>query len=57
MKVSSGEIKDSLERSHEMLERLAKAFADEYAALQQNDAINFTAELNALDAVLKMQGH
>ena len=57
MKVSSGEIKDSLERSHEMLDRLAMAFADEYAALQQNDAINFNAELNALDAVLKMQGH
>ncbi len=57
MKVSSGEIKASLERSHEMLDRLSAAFADEYAALQQNDAINFNAELNALDAVLKMQGH
>ncbi len=57
MKVSSDEVKDSLARSHEMLERLANAFTDEYAALQQNDAINFNAELSALDAVLKMQGH
>ncbi|MBP3730722.1 MAG: 5-bromo-4-chloroindolyl phosphate hydrolysis family protein [Mailhella sp.] len=55
--VKSDDVASSLSRSHELMERLAKAFADEYVTLQQNDAINFTAELNALDAVLKMQGH
>ncbi len=57
MNAKSDDIRDSLGRSREILERLSLAFADEYTSLLQNDAMNFTAELNALDAVLKMQGH
>jgi len=53
----SEEIRNSLGKSQDMMERLSRAFADEHSSLLQNDAMNFTAELNALDAVLKMQGH
>ena len=45
-----------LARSTELLERLEKAFIDEHGRLLQNDTINFTAELNVLDKLLKMQG-
>ncbi len=46
----------ALARSGEILERMATAFADERKNMLQNDAINYTAELNALDAMLKMRG-
>lgn len=46
----------ALERSGELLERLEKAFQKEYAALLRNDTITFTAELNVLDKLLKMEG-
>lgn len=46
----------ALERSGELLERLGTAFQKEYAALLRNDTITFTAELNVLDKLLKMEG-
>ncbi|MBO4301116.1 MAG: 5-bromo-4-chloroindolyl phosphate hydrolysis family protein [Desulfovibrio sp.] len=46
----------ALARSGEILERMAVAFADERTSMLQNDAINYTAELNALDTMLKMRG-
>lgn len=46
----------ALARSGELLERLEKAFVDEHGRLLQNDTINFTAELNVLDKLLKMEG-
>lgn len=50
------DVKAALARSGEILERMATAFADERKSMLQNDAINYTAELNALDAMLKMRG-
>lgn len=47
----------ALSRSEETLKHLQKAFADEYASMLENDAVDYTAELNALDALLKMRGH
>ncbi len=46
----------ALARTGELLSRLEKAFNDEHGRLLQNDALNFTAELNTLDTLLKMQG-
>ena len=43
-------------RSGQLLERLEKAFTDEHGRLLQNDTVNFTAELNVLDKLLKMEG-
>ena len=48
---------DVLQRASEVLARLAKAFEDENRYLRQNDHLNFTAELNALDEFLRMRGH
>ena len=46
----------ALQRSVEVLERMDGAFKDELASLMQNDAINFSAEVDAIDAMLKMKG-
>ena len=46
----------ALARSAQLLERLEKAFTDEHGRLLQNDTVNFTAELNVLDKLLKMEG-
>ena len=46
----------ALARSGNLLERLEEAFVDEHGRLLQNDTINFTAELNVLDKLLKMEG-
>lgn len=46
----------ALARSGDLLQRLEKAFVDEHGRLLQNDAVNFTAELNVLDKLLKMEG-
>ncbi|MBO4334707.1 MAG: 5-bromo-4-chloroindolyl phosphate hydrolysis family protein [Desulfovibrio sp.] len=51
------DLEQALQKSEELLERMDKAFQDELANLLQNDAINFTAEVDALDAMLKMKGH
>lgn len=51
------DVKAALARSGEILGRLAKAFKEEHASLLQNDADNYTAELNTLDKLLKMRGH
>ncbi len=45
-----------LSRSRDLLQRLESAFAQEHAGLLRNDAVNFTAELNVLDKLLKMDG-
>ena len=50
------DVNAALQRSGELLERMATAFADERTSMLQNDAMNYTAELNALDAMLKMRG-
>ena len=47
----------ALARSEEILARLGKAFQDERAGMLHNDAINYTAELNALEKLLTMRGH
>lgn len=46
----------ALARSRDLLQRLEQAFADEHGRLLQNDTLNFTAELNVLDKLLKMEG-
>lgn len=49
-------VNEPLARCEALLERLQKAFEEEHARLLQNDAIDFTAELNVLDKLLKMDG-
>ena len=49
-------VTQALARSGQLLERLEKAFTDEHGRLLQNDTVNFTAELNVLDKLLKMEG-
>lgn len=49
-------ITQALARSGDLLDRLEKAFIDEHGRLLQNDTVNFTAELNVLDKLLKMEG-
>lgn len=51
------DVSAALARSGEILARLEQAFKDEHAGMLQNDAVNYTAELNALDTLLKMRGH
>ncbi|MCR4666166.1 MAG: 5-bromo-4-chloroindolyl phosphate hydrolysis family protein [Desulfovibrio sp.] len=50
------DIENALQRSVEVLERMDSVFKDELASLMQNDAINFSAEVEALDAMLSMKG-
>lgn len=47
----------SLERTREVLERLEGAFRDEKNRLSRNDSINYQAEIDALDSLLKMRGY
>lgn len=49
-------VSTALARSNDLLARLAAAFVEEHAALLRNDTVNFTAELNVLDTLLKMDG-
>lgn len=49
-------VADTLQQSRELLARLEKAFVEEHAKLLQNDTVNYTAELNVLDKLLKMDG-
>ena len=49
-------VAQALARSGDLLDRLEKAFVDEHGRLLQNDTLNFTAELNVLDTLLKMEG-
>ncbi len=53
---SSAEITQVLEHSRSLLARMEEAFAGEHAALLRNDAMSLKAELNVLDALLKMDG-
>lgn len=46
----------ALERSKDMLARLDDAFRDEHASLLANDTMSYTADLNVLDKLLKMDG-
>ena len=55
--VTQDNVAESLARAVQVLERLDKAFQEEHSAMLRNDSVNFTAELNALDALLKMGGH
>lgn len=52
----STEVERALKRSLEVMQRLEQAFAKQHEAMLQNDTIEFTAELNALDNFMKMQG-
>lgn len=47
----------ALVRSEDILARLAQVFQDERAGMLRNDAVNYTAELNALEKLLAMRGH
>lgn len=49
-------IAESLAKCEALLERLQKAFEEEHRRLLQNDTVDFTAELNVLDKLLKMDG-
>jgi hypothetical protein len=49
-------IEAELARSEELLARLQRAFEEEHVRMLKNDTINFTAELNVLDKLLKMDG-
>ncbi|MDR0339776.1 MAG: 5-bromo-4-chloroindolyl phosphate hydrolysis family protein [Desulfovibrio sp.] len=53
---SHNEVAQTLARSEELLTRLRNAFAEEHVSLLRNDTLNFTAELNVLDKLLKMEG-
>ena len=55
--VSSDANEQAFNRAHEVLDRLGKAFLNEYEFMLKNDTVNFTAELNALDSFMKMHGH
>lgn len=46
-----------LERTREVLERLEGAFREEKSRLSRNDSINYQAEIDALDNLLKMRGY
>ena len=50
------QVAETLEKAKSLLARMEAAFADEHAALLRNDTVNFTAELNVLDKLLKMDG-
>ncbi len=49
-------VEQVLAHSRELMARLEKAFVEEHKRLLQNDTINFTAELNVLDKLLRMEG-
>lgn len=49
-------IAEPLARCESLLERLRNAFEQEHVRLLQNDTVDFTAELNVLDKLLKMDG-
>jgi len=49
-------VRESLENGAAMLERLAAAFQKEHDHLLRNNAMLFTAEMNTLDKLLKMDG-
>ncbi|MDL2315938.1 5-bromo-4-chloroindolyl phosphate hydrolysis family protein [Desulfovibrio sp. OttesenSCG-928-A18] len=53
---SQEEISQILKRGEELLGKLSTAFEEEHAQLLKNDTMNFTAELNVLDKLLKMDG-
>ncbi len=55
-KDKSAELNDALERSKKLLERLAAAFESENKHMLDNDTVNFSAEINALDSFMKMHG-
>lgn len=46
-----------LERTREVLDRLVSAFREERARMDRNDNISYTAEIDALDNLLKMRGY
>ena len=46
-----------LERTREVLDRLVSAFKEERARMDRNDNISYTAEIDALDNLLKMRGY
>jgi hypothetical protein len=49
-------VADALIKSEALLNRLQKAFEEEHSSLLRNDTVDFTAELNVLDKLLKMDG-
>ena len=55
--VITPDIVDTLARGKDMLVRLKAAFAREHSLLLQNDITDFSAELNTLDILLKMDGN
>lgn len=52
----STRVAEALEKSAKLLERLSMAFHEEHGNLLRNDAIRFTAEINVVDTLLKMEG-
>lgn len=46
-----------IERTREVLERLVAAFREERQRMDRNDSINYNAEIDALDNLLKMRGY
>ncbi len=55
--VQQQEIAEALAKADDLMGRIEAAFRDEHAVLLRNDTVNFSAELDALDALLKMGGH
>lgn len=51
------DVSAALSRSEDILAHLSRAFQDERTGMLRNDAVNYTAELNALEKLLKMRGH
>lgn len=50
------QVAESLARAKVLLARIEAAFVAEHTALLRNDTVNFTAELNVLDKLLRMDG-
>jgi hypothetical protein len=55
-KVEQVKLKAALEQTETILERMVQAFQEEHGNLLRNDAMRFTADLNVLDTLLKMDG-
>ena len=53
----SNDVQEVLTKSEDLLARLAAAFENEHRQILQDNTINMKAELNVLDALLKIQGN
>ena len=55
-KTAQAKLQAALAQSETLLERMVQAFQEEHGNLLRNDTMRFTADLNVLDTLLKMDG-